>query len=279
VPVDAPTPNEVEDALRRRVAELEAALTLTTSQLSSTADRLSSTETRLATTAETLVKTSAALATVTAERDKLRHAYEQLKAQLELLRRRIFLAKAERVDTRQLEIEFAETRAKLVKLATELGEPANTLDTLENDDDEGRPPRPKPKGRRRLQDLDLPEERVVIEDPTLEGVAERIGFDESYQLGYRRGGPIRIVKARVVYNKASPDGGEPEFATAPNPREIYRRGLLAPSMIAYILTRKFCWGMPFHRLASELGPPRRAASGSAPAARAGCGRGTCRRRP
>ena len=58
---------------------------------------------------------------MTAERDKLRRAYEQLKEQLELLRRRIFLAKAERIDVAQLEIEFAETKAKLVRLATELG--------------------------------------------------------------------------------------------------------------------------------------------------------------
>ena len=35
--------------------------------------------------------TSAELATVTAERDKLRHAYEQVRGQLELLRRRIAL--------------------------------------------------------------------------------------------------------------------------------------------------------------------------------------------
>lgn len=68
-----------EIALRKRVDELEMALRSTTE----------------------------ALATVTAERDKLRRAYEQLKGHLELLRRRIFVAKAERIDTRQLELEFA----------------------------------------------------------------------------------------------------------------------------------------------------------------------------
>jgi phage shock protein A len=73
-----------EDALRKCVAELEAAL-----------------------------------ASVTAERDKLRRAYEQLKGHLDLLRRRIFVAKAERMDTRQLELEFAETKAKLDALATD----------------------------------------------------------------------------------------------------------------------------------------------------------------
>ena len=71
----------------------------------------------------------------------------QLKAQLELLRRRIFLAKAERIDTRQLEIEFAETQAKLVKLATELGEPAAASGMELAGSDSGRPARPKPKAR------------------------------------------------------------------------------------------------------------------------------------
>ena len=84
-----------EDAaiLRKRVTELESALT----------------------------STVATLAKVTLERDKLRRAYEQLKGHLDLLRRRIFLAQAERIDTEQLELEFAETKAKLDKLSDALG--------------------------------------------------------------------------------------------------------------------------------------------------------------
>jgi transposase len=230
--VDPSPPRELEEALRR-IAELEAALT-------STADRLST--------------TTAALAIVTAERDKLRRAYEQLKAQLELLRRRIFLAKAERIDTRQLEIEFAETQAKLVKLATELGETGEQAIQESNDGADGgrRTSRTKPKGRRRLADLDIPEERVEILDPALEGVVERIGFEESYHAAYRRGGPVRVVKARAVYKKAAVGDEAPEIVKAPNPKEIYERGMLAPSLIAHILTKKFRWGMPFHRLALEL---------------------------
>jgi len=240
-------PRQLEDALRR-IAELEAALTSTTSQLSSTASRL-------ATATETLSKTTAALATVTAERDKLRRAYEQLKAQLELIRRRIFLAKAERIDTQQLEIEFAETQAKLVKIASELGETETDAELAIGEGAEsegGRAARPRPKGRRNLAELDLPEERVVIEDPALEGVAERIGFEESYHAGYRRGGPVRIVKARVVYKKPATGDESPEIVTAPNPKELYERGMLAPSLIAHILAMKFRWGLPFHRLALVL---------------------------
>ena len=40
---------------------------------------------------------------------------------LDLLRRRIFLAQAERIDTEQFELEFTEMKAKLDKLSDALG--------------------------------------------------------------------------------------------------------------------------------------------------------------
>ncbi len=227
---ELPANSDLHDELRRRIAELESELGVTVSQLHQ----------------------------VTAERDKLRHAYEQLKTHLDLLRRRIFMAKAERIDTHQLELEFAQTHAQLVKLSTELTEsPADHAEIECSGADEpppspGRSPRSKPTGRRNLAELDLPEERIEILDPTLEGVAERIGFEDSYQIGYRRGGPIRIVKARAVYKMPATDESSVTIVTAPNPKEIYDRAMLAPSAIAHILTRKFCWGMPFHRLSKEL---------------------------
>lgn len=214
--------SEQEDALRRRVAELEAALSKVTAQRDE----------------------------VVAERDKLRRAYEQLKAQLELHRRRIFVAKAERIDTHQLELEFAEIKARLDALAKELGDESLALD---DEPDEGDPSKPRRKrtGRRDLRDIHMPEERVEITDPALEGVAERIGFEESCQLGYRRGGPVRIVIARATY-KVSREEEDAELVTTPKPRELYDRGILAPSFIAHILTKKYRFGMPFHRLAQEL---------------------------
>jgi transposase len=233
VSVETVAQDALEAALRR-VAELEAALT---------------------TTSETLSKTSEALATVTAERDKLRHAYEQMKGHLELLRRRIFLAKAERIDTQQLEIEFAETKAKLDKLAKELGPNDLAAAASDNDNDtsdDGRAARTKKsKGRRDIRLLDLPEERVEILDPALEGKAERIGFEESCLLGHRRGGPVRIVMARATYKITAADEVS-EFLTVDKPKQIYERGMLAPSFIAHVLTKKFRWGMPFHRLSLEL---------------------------
>jgi transposase len=234
VALETTADNVREEALLRRVAELEAALSSTT---------------------RTLDKTKATLVAVTAERDKLQRAYERLKEQYELLRRRIFLAKAERIDTRQLELEFAELKVQLDKLAEELGDPSLAISdgdggdgSTEDDGDGARPPR-KGKGRRDLRNIHMPEERVELLDAELEGKAERIGFEESCLLGYRRGGPIRIVVARAKYKVGTDDT---EIYTAPKPKEIYERGMLAPTFIAHLLVKKFRWGMPFHRLAREL---------------------------
>lgn len=207
--------------------------------------------------------TTVKLASITAERDRLRHAYDLALGQLELLRRRIFQAKAERVDTQQLEIEFAETKAKLVKLTQEFqGSEAQAEDDLataagkasgDSSEGDGRPPRTRksPKGRRDLYAIEMPEERVELLDPALEGTHERIGFEESCQLGYRRGGPVRIVLARATY-KVVVEGESAELVTVPKPKQVYERGLLAPSFIAHLLTKKFRWGMPFHRVSLEL---------------------------
>ncbi len=190
------------EALVGRVAQLEAAL--------------SSTQTALTSTQTTLAQ-------VTAERDKLRRAYEQLKEQLELLRRRIFQAKAERVDVTQLEIEFAQVKKEVDSLAIRMGDAA--VQQREDGDPPDPPPtgtRPKPTGRRNLAAEEMPEERVEIFDPALEGVAERIGFEESCKLSYRRGSRIRIVVARARYRSTStsdrPDE-EPmiKIVTAPMP--------------------------------------------------------------
>ena len=249
VTVDTPPQHEVEGTLRQKVEALEAQLESMTGAL--------------LTTSETLSKTASELATVTLERDKLRRAYELLKGQLELLRRRIFVAKAERIDTSQLEIEFAETQAKLERMVEALDSdspPPPSQDAASgppgDGNGSGRPggsgkKKSKGSGRPNLAELDLPEERVEILDPSLEGTAERIGFETTFLLGRRRACSVRIVMARATYKTTAPDSSS-VVVTADKPKELYERGMLAPSFIAYLLTKKFRWGMPFHRIAAEL---------------------------
>ena len=198
-----------------------------------------------------LAELEAKLVTVTTERDTLRRAYERLLEQYAILKRRIFVAKAERVDVHQLEIEFAETKAALDKLAKELGESLPPAESTDGNDDDDTKPRAKPKGRRDLRDLPMPEERIELLDVALEGKAERIGFEESWRLGYRRGGAVRIVVARATY-KTADDTGKASLVTVDKPKELFRRGLLAPSLIAHILVAKYRFGIPFFRLGKML---------------------------
>lgn len=188
---------------------------------------------------------------LSAEQDKLRTAYRELKFELELLRRRIFVAKAERVDTRQLQLEFAAKMAELDELANKGGadndEEKSTESQKGGDEKGSAKSKKKPTGRRNLNELEIPEERVELTDPTFDGKFPRIGCEESTKLAWRRGGFVRIVVARVKY-RISNDQGDSGVETTPMPEEIRPRSLAAPSLLAHVASSKFCDGLPLHRL-------------------------------
>ena len=79
--------------------------------------------------------------------------------------------------------------------------------------------KPKSSGRRNLAVSTLPMIRVEITHPELEGKAERIGFEESWKLGYERGGQRRILVARVVYRlpEQDPETGALQIVKAEAP--------------------------------------------------------------
>jgi transposase len=229
---------------------------------------------------EQLASTQQKLAGVVSERDNLRRAYRQLMEQFELLRRRIFVAKAERVDSTQLELEFELTKKKLDELAHKLGEtPEASTDGTDKStpDDEigsrpcGKPkakPKTRPKGRRNLaEQSDLPHRRIELRDQELEqSGATFIGWEESYKLGFQRPGPVRVVIARAKYKvvrvapedessggHVTPQGEQTNIVTAALPRLLIRRGLLAPSMLARVIVQKLRFGMPYFRLEQQFG--------------------------
>ena len=211
-----------------RIAELEAALAAERASLAAERERV---------------------AQLTAERDRLRESRDQLLVELELMRRRIFVAKAERVDTGQLEMEFAAILAELDRIG---GTPPLAKDPM------GPPARdkPKPKGRRDLRDLRLPEVRLEQPDPDFEklvdeGKAERFGFEESRKIAWQRGGARILVVARLKYRVIDGQGGS-MIETTPMAPECFPRSLAAPSMLAHILTEKFCDGLPLHRIEDRL---------------------------
>jgi transposase len=178
------------EATRARLLELEAALA---------AERAA------------LVTERQRAADIEAKHDRLHEAFRQLQFELELLKRRLFHAKAERIDTGQLELEFAAKLAALDTLAGELQSkeaPAGPTAGASQDDPgadgprgaKGRPP--QRRGRRDFNELDLPEERIEVPDLELDGKVERIGTEESSKVMWRRGGLCRVVFARIKYKPA-----------------------------------------------------------------------------
>jgi transposase len=181
------------------------------------------------------------------ERDRLREAYRHLQLELELQRRRLFVAKAERIDTAQLDLEFAATLAKLEEVAGLLGENAVAPGDAPTTPAE---PKRRPTGRRTLRDLELPEERIVVVDPLFDGRAERIGADETCQLAWRRGGMVRLVTVRIKYHPAGMStaaDSDPTIVIAPLPPQILPRSIAGPSLLAHIASDKFCDGLPLYR--------------------------------
>lgn len=187
------------------------------------------------------------------ERDVLRASHERLRLELELMRRRLFVAKAERVDTQQLQLEFAAKLRALDQVAGTL-EMARGQEVSGVPTDGGSSKKRKPSGRRDLRSLPLEERRVEIADPVFdqlvaEGKATRIGHEESCKLAWQRGGMRRLVIARVKYRTVAVDEfGDAEIGTAVTPKELFWRCLAAPSLLAHIIIEKYCDGLPLFRI-------------------------------
>ncbi|HEX7479703.1 MAG TPA: transposase, partial [Polyangiales bacterium] len=191
------------------------------------------------------------------ERDNLRASHERLRQELELWKRRIFIAKAERVDTTQLELEFADKLRQLDALAGTLGmaqRPPAAVDETPARDGKRRGKRTNNRGtgRRDLRSLPIPEERIEIPDPHLdqlvqEGKCVRHGFDESVKLAHKRGGKHRVIIARVRY-KAVDAAGDTDVITTPMPAEMLPSSIAAPSLGAHVIMENIGKGMPLFRI-------------------------------
>lgn len=187
---------------------------------------------------------------------ELRKSYALVQQELELLRRRISAAKAERVDTAQLELEFAKTKAALDGLQQKIAETVGPSEQQPEPENPQPKSKAKPTGRRNLDQSTLPVERIEIEDPAMEalvatGEAEVVGVDdESSRLKYRRGSMVRLIVAKKTYRLTkSPDGppGQTTLVTAVAPKTLIPRSIGTPSLFANIIVEKFDRGMPLYR--------------------------------
>ncbi|WP_437777254.1 IS66 family transposase [Sorangium sp. So ce1097] len=165
---DKPTPTPEQ----QRIAQLEAELAAAKSELVGARDALA----------------------------QLRRAYTRALEQLQLLRRRLFVAKAERAEVSAEQLAFDSMFLEVQRLEKALdAAESETGDERQHDDPRGPKRRTGGKGRRDLSESDLPVVRIELSCPELDATATRIGVEETSRLGYERGGMRRIVLARVVY--------------------------------------------------------------------------------
>jgi transposase len=191
------------------------------------------------------------------ERDNLRAAYERLREELDLWKRRLFVAKAERADNvQQLKLEYAAKLRQVDELAGTLGIAQHEAEADERPakDSKRRGKRAgnRGTGRRDLRALALPEERIEIADPHLdklvqEGKCVRHGFEERATLAHKRGGKCRVIVARVRY-KAVDAEGNTDVITTPMHAEVLPGAIAAPSLAAHVIMENIGKGMPMFRL-------------------------------
>lgn len=172
----------------------------------------------------------------------------------QLLKRRLFGNKTERSHTNEMQLALGDLLAQEARLQKEL-DAAVAEAKKASGGDAGRPAageRAKPKGRRDLLASKLPRYEVEILDEELEGKAgyRRIGFDDSAQLMFRRGGFMVLVKRVARYEKV--EGGTTTAVTVPTPQTLFPRGLLHTSTVAHLMVSKFGLGVPHYRLERDL---------------------------
>jgi transposase len=198
------------------------------------------------------------------EHATLRRSYNALMEKMRLIELRIRVATAERVDVTQLKLELAETTAELASITKRLegaerellGTDAEGANDSDADDRDGEP-RSRSKGsssrgggRRRLDESDL--EPVFVDLPFGDQPAgtRLVGYDEASQIGYRKGGPVRIITRTPKFARDTPNGTE-MWAAEPA-KALLRRCLLAPSMLAHIVVAKYGYGLPLFRIEQQF---------------------------
>jgi chromosome segregation ATPase len=143
---------------------------------------------------------------------ELKKNYALLQQEHELLRRRVFEAKAERTDSEQLELALEKTKAELDAMREQIEHATGTK--LDEDTTSAKTrKRNRPTGRRRLDTASLPTEDIVVTDPEMEalvaqGLAEVVGSEDSTRLKRRRGCMVCLVTKHTTYRMKKAEGSE-----------------------------------------------------------------------
>ncbi len=178
------------------------------------------------------------------ERALIHHA-----AEIEILTRKLFGTKSERLGTNELQLLLGDVLADVAPLQQALDEAQS-----ERPGADGGEPRPKskarPKGRRDLSASTLPKVVVELTDPELAAKGRLIDYEETRELMHVRGGFRVLVKRTAKYEIAGREG--PTVLGVEVPKRLFPRSLCHTSVFAWLAVEKFALGVPHHRLEKHL---------------------------
>ena len=172
------------------------------------------------------------------EVERLRQENELLRQKLDALARRIFGRKSEQLDSNQLEFLLGKLNDP---------EPSSASESAALPEAASKPRRKKRPRQPRCPD-DLPVEVEVIDPaPVTENPSlwRQIGEEVSEQLDYE---PGRFLKRRLIRRTwVRRDELDAVPLTAPLPPKLLERGILAPGLLAHVLTGKYVDHLPLYR--------------------------------
>jgi transposase len=171
----------------------------------------------------------------------------------EWLKRQLFGVKSERSGTNELQLTLGDLLAEQEELRKQLDKLIKDSEATgggSGDATSEPKEKPKPKGRRNLELSKLPKVVVELTDPELEKTSKVIGYEESRQLMFQRGGFKVLVRRQAKYEVAVND--EKTVLVTPAPKQLFPRTLGHSSLYAHLAIQKFALGVPHHRLEKHL---------------------------
>lgn len=122
----------------------------------------------------------------------------------------------------------------------------DVVDTEEGDEDEEITYKRKKRGKRSPLPPELPrvEEVIDLTDEEKEGM-KCIGEEATEKLEIT---PAKVFVRRIVRKKYAPiEGGDETIKIAPVPAELLPKSMASASLMAYIITAKYCDALPLYR--------------------------------
>ncbi|QGG48326.1 IS66 family transposase [Heliorestis convoluta] len=173
-----------------------------------------------------------------------------LKEQIQLNRHRQYGSSSERTVPGQQELLFNET--ELEALAPLVEPPIENIEVQPHQ-------RRKKRGSRVVNIEGLPVETIEYRLPEEEkhcaccgGALHEMSTEERQELKIIPA-QVKVVKhVRYVYScrcceKDAPDADKPLVITAPMPAPVLQKSFVSPSVMAYVMTQKYAYGMPLYR--------------------------------